>query len=252
LLDPDRFRYLSLHYVVDLSPQRCVLPEYRRFRGLKAEIQIRSLLQHVWAEVEHDLGYKSTRSVPSAIRRRFSRLAGLLELADVEFAAIRDALNAYEREVPALIASAPASVPIDKASLAAFVNESKLVSELDSHIASLVGAQIVAGRRLENYIEYLNFIGIVSIAALDDALRKHRGGIEQFARLWLEGAELETIRRGVSIFYLVYVLLAQQRDPSRMRDWVERFGVGRPEERDRLADRVLATAAKAGIIDGSP
>ncbi|MGO9022034.1 MAG: GTP pyrophosphokinase family protein [Syntrophobacteraceae bacterium] len=55
LLDPDRFGYLSLHYIVEMPPSRCSLTEYRRFKGLKAEIQIRSLLQHVWAEVEHDL-----------------------------------------------------------------------------------------------------------------------------------------------------------------------------------------------------
>jgi putative GTP pyrophosphokinase len=90
LMDPDRFGYVSLHYVVEFSPSRTDLLEYQRFLGLKAEIQIRSLLQHVWAEIEHDLGYKSNQSVPRPIRRRFARLAGMLELADDEFVAIRD------------------------------------------------------------------------------------------------------------------------------------------------------------------
>ena len=58
-LDPDRFGYLSLHYVVSLSPSRAALTEYRALAGLKAEIQIRSILQHAWAEIEHDLGYKT-------------------------------------------------------------------------------------------------------------------------------------------------------------------------------------------------
>jgi putative GTP pyrophosphokinase len=86
LLDPDRFGYLSLHYIAMLPAVRLKLTEYRRFADLKVEIQIRSILQHTWAEIEHDLGYKNQQSVPKEVRRRFSRLAGLLEIADSEFA----------------------------------------------------------------------------------------------------------------------------------------------------------------------
>lgn len=59
LLDPDRFGYLSLHYVAGLSPARSILAEYRPFAGLKAEIQVRSVFQHGWAEIEHGLGYRN-------------------------------------------------------------------------------------------------------------------------------------------------------------------------------------------------
>ncbi|HIH95631.1 TPA: RelA/SpoT domain-containing protein, partial [Methanosarcina acetivorans] len=55
LLDPDRFGYLSLHYVVKLSETRKNLLEYRKCQDLLCEIQIRSILQHSWAEIEHDL-----------------------------------------------------------------------------------------------------------------------------------------------------------------------------------------------------
>ena len=72
LLDPDRFGYLSIHYVVSLSGARCGLTEYKEFSSLKAEIQIRSILQHTWAEIEHDLGYKSKEAIPRDIRRAFT------------------------------------------------------------------------------------------------------------------------------------------------------------------------------------
>ena len=85
LLDPDRFGYLSLHYVVTFNDSRVALAEYARFGGCRFEIQIRSILQHAWAEIEHDLGYHTTGAVPRTIRRRFSRLAGMLEMADDEF-----------------------------------------------------------------------------------------------------------------------------------------------------------------------
>jgi ppGpp synthetase/RelA/SpoT-type nucleotidyltranferase len=92
LLDPDRFGYLSLHYILALGDERLKLAEYRHYRGLRFELQIRSILQHAWAEIEHDLGYKSKAAVPPSARRRFSRLAGLLELADAEFLGIREQL----------------------------------------------------------------------------------------------------------------------------------------------------------------
>lgn len=55
------------------------------------EIQVRTILQHAWAEIEHDIQYKSTDVIPREIRRRFKALAGVLELADREFQAIQHA-----------------------------------------------------------------------------------------------------------------------------------------------------------------
>jgi hypothetical protein len=47
-------------------------------------------MQHAWAEIEHDIRYKSTASIPKAISRRFMTLAGMLEVADREFQAIQE------------------------------------------------------------------------------------------------------------------------------------------------------------------
>ena len=70
-LDPDQFGYLSVHYIVSLAANRSQLPEYAALSGLSAEIQIRSILQHAWAEIEHDLGYKSQTAVPRDVVRQF-------------------------------------------------------------------------------------------------------------------------------------------------------------------------------------
>ena len=51
LMDPDRFGYLSLHYVAKLSAARLQLSEYKQFSDCNFEIQIRSILQHTWAEI---------------------------------------------------------------------------------------------------------------------------------------------------------------------------------------------------------
>ncbi|MCY1691163.1 hypothetical protein OVA29_11120 [Exiguobacterium sp. SL14] len=69
LLDTTEFGYLSVHFVASLSEQRLALSEYGRFKDYTAEIQIRSILQHAWAEIEHDLGYKNPNSVPAEVKR---------------------------------------------------------------------------------------------------------------------------------------------------------------------------------------
>ncbi|MFN6549431.1 bifunctional ribonuclease/(p)ppGpp synthase [Mycolicibacterium septicum] len=60
-----------------------------------ASIQVRTVLQHAWAEFEHDVRYKG--SIPaehvSELDRRFTLAAGLLELADREFTEIRERLR---------------------------------------------------------------------------------------------------------------------------------------------------------------
>jgi putative GTP pyrophosphokinase len=90
LLEEEKFGYASIHYLVRLKGNRTELLEYSRFKGLVAEIQVRTILQHAWAEIEHDIQYKSVETIPSSIRRRFMSLAGMLEIGDREFQAIQD------------------------------------------------------------------------------------------------------------------------------------------------------------------
>jgi hypothetical protein len=91
LLEEERFGYQSIHYLVRVKRNRAQLPEYERFRDSIVEIQLRTILQHAWAEIEHDIQYKGASVIPVEIRRRFMALAGMLEVADREFQAIQNA-----------------------------------------------------------------------------------------------------------------------------------------------------------------
>ncbi|WP_353953752.1 GTP pyrophosphokinase [Knoellia sp. S7-12] len=95
-----RFGYASRHLLVTLDGEEDD-PAYKHLRGRSASVQVRTILQHAWAEFEHDVRYKG--SVPAAdvpdLDRRFTLAAGLLELADREFTAIRDRLQASVGEV---------------------------------------------------------------------------------------------------------------------------------------------------------
>lgn len=90
LLKQEKFGYHSIHYLARFRPNRTALPEYKRFQDLMAEIQLRTILQHAWAEIQHDIQYKSVETIPSSIGRRFMSLAGMLEIADREFQAIQN------------------------------------------------------------------------------------------------------------------------------------------------------------------
>lgn len=84
-----RFGYSSRHLLVGLGEDRDEpgIPPAR-----PASVQIRTVLQHAWAEFEHDVRYKGSVSAEHApdFDRRFTLAAGLLELADQQFSAIRD------------------------------------------------------------------------------------------------------------------------------------------------------------------
>lgn len=55
--------FISENWVVTLSDARCALPEYRRFVGLRCEIQVQTILDHAWAEMAHDTIYKPMTDV---------------------------------------------------------------------------------------------------------------------------------------------------------------------------------------------
>ena len=80
-----RFGYASRHLLIGLD------------QGRRASVQIRTVLQHAWAEFEHDIRYKGTVPAEHApdFDRRFTLAAGLLELADREFSSIREALRPH-------------------------------------------------------------------------------------------------------------------------------------------------------------
>jgi ppGpp synthetase/RelA/SpoT-type nucleotidyltranferase len=95
--------YQSVHYLVKFSEARCNLPEYARFKGRITEIQVRTILQHGWAEIEHDIQYKAASTLPDSIRQRFMSLAGLVEIADREFQAISNENERVRKDARRLV-----------------------------------------------------------------------------------------------------------------------------------------------------
>ena len=164
-----RFGYASRHLQISLDPegeaQQPVLA------GLSAQVQIRTVLQHAWAEFEHDIRYKGTVPDEHApdLDRRFTLAAGLLELADREFSTIRERL----RE--------PVTGPEDDASVGSPVGAVGPEDDDDPRITPRELAAFLAGQyaeagwsRTEHYAwiaELVLELGITSLTELGTVLR---------------------------------------------------------------------------------
>lgn len=222
LLDPDRFGYLSLHYICGLHRERLKLAENRRYAGVQCEVQIRSILQHAWAEIEHDLGYKSNTTVPSPIRRRFSRLAGLLEMGDQEFKNIRDELENYAARIEHEIGVQPSRLEIDGLSIVAFCRTDKLCLELDMAMAKHGGVGLYSPSSGNLLAEELRYAGFTTVADLRRELDEEKDVILcQFMR---RVPSTGSLARGICLFHLAQVKLAKK-GVSELAGFYESFNM---------------------------
>lgn len=176
--------YLSIHYIVGLSPSRKRLPEYRPYANIKFEIQVRTLLQHAWAEIEHDRSYKFSGELPAELKRRFYLVAGSLELMDREFDRLSEEIDIYAKEVQSKTATGNLDVAIDSTSLQEYLNiklkdipveqrsfsggDKKLIQELTAfeittlaQLDLLITPEIIALINSENGVA--NYVGVLRL-----------------------------------------------------------------------------------------
>ena len=102
----DSFGYLSLHLICSIPESLYSDPARPEINRIRFEIQIRTLLQHMWAATQHNTGYKTDVDIPVEYRRRYSRLAGLLEIADEEYSSLLTDLERYRKSVRKLVETA--------------------------------------------------------------------------------------------------------------------------------------------------
>ena len=196
--------------------------EYKAFKGIKFEIQIRSILQHTWAEIEHDIGYKSKLEIPRDIRRQFSRLAGLLEIADNEFVNIKNSLNQYEIDVEEKIKITPEIVLIDTITLTEFIKTDEFVSYLDDKIVNICNFVIQNDLKndLSHDLKIINYLGIKTISELKNKLKDNERNILIRAKD-VGDMNNEVIFRGISIFYLLQVLAIKGCDKDKLKEFIQ-------------------------------
>lgn len=122
-LGVDRMGYRSRHLVCDLGKNRESLPEYSAYRGMLFEVQTRTVLQHAWAEIEHDRQYKLSGVLPAHLQRRLHLAAGTLEMVDREFDAIARAIDEYSQVVREKTRGGDLEIEIDSTSVRTYLEQ---------------------------------------------------------------------------------------------------------------------------------
>ena len=172
----------------------------RKFKLIEFYSMLGLRLNMTWV-IKHNMQYRSH------IRRRFSRLSGLLELADQEFQTIRETMQAYEREIPTIIEENPDIVGIDKISLTVFIKNNSVAKNLDGEIANILKPP----QTLQEYSGYaemllnkLKYLGINSISSLENELQKRAKIILALAKVFRTERTSDDVPRGNFDFLHVF------------------------------------------------
>jgi ppGpp synthetase/RelA/SpoT-type nucleotidyltranferase len=114
-------KYRAIHYTVRLREDRTRLPEYKRFAGLRCEIQVQTILNHAYSETSHDIIYKGAIDVDGyggkamkAIARRFERImdeylipAGYeIQKAQQEYERLLQGKEIFDKDITRLLGNA--------------------------------------------------------------------------------------------------------------------------------------------------
>jgi len=110
-LKADQFGYSSIHFVIKIPKDWLTVPTFKHLGNLQAEIQIRTLAQHIWAEASNFLQYKRESSVPNNVLRSVYRVSALLETVDLEFDRVLEEKNIYRER--ALDVKKPQKLNVD-------------------------------------------------------------------------------------------------------------------------------------------
>lgn len=222
------FGYNSLHLLVKFNQERLQFIEYEDYKDIVFELQIRTTLQHSWAEIEHGLGYKSQYEIPKDIRRRLTRLSASLELLDEEFVQIARAVDEYNKGI--IHIEKVLKTDINANSLVQYVNTSPKVNEIlkrlhdEFHFSFERDAELISQSRL---VQRFHYMGYTYINELDDFVDKHLKEIEWLARERVDNYGNNTLNIYNVLVWVSLVMLANEgaNDPEEIftKESIQRF-----------------------------
>lgn len=183
----DSFGYNSLHYI-------CRMPGY----DFRFELQLRTTLQHAWAAINHDNGYKSDIEIPHEYLRRMNRLAGMLEMVDDEFSRIRTELTDYRRRVQTLVKNGKLDdVLLDGDTFRSYLQAGPL-NMLNKHIAAINQAEIQE-TPLDNYLQILKNLNCNTLGDVNRLIRHYEEDAYLLARHQLGNTDLDIISSAIGL-----------------------------------------------------
>ena len=197
LLEIDTFGYMSLHYICS-----------KKGFPYRFEIQMRTILQHSWANMNHDTGYKSGVEIPKHYKRSINRLAGLLEMVDEEFSRIRVELADYRRSVQALVASGNLNdAPLDGDTYRSYLNM-KPFQRLNKTIAAVNQAEIQEVSLMPYLEVFRDLLGCSTLGDIERIIKEYGEGAFQLASYQISLTDLDIISSslGPQNLCIVYII----------------------------------------------
>ena len=183
----DSFGYNSLHYI-------CKIPGY----DFRFELQLRTTLQHAWAAINHDTGYKTGIEIPKEYLRRINRLAGLLEMADDEFSRIRSEITDYRRRVEQLVKNGKLDdVQLDGDTFRSYI-QAKPLDRLNKRIAAINQAEIQEVP-LTRYIRVLRALRCNTLGDVNRLIRQYEEDAYRLARHQLGNSDIDIISSAIGL-----------------------------------------------------
>ena len=194
----DSFGYNSLHYICRMPRSLYQDERYPELHDIRFEIQMRSTLQHAWAAMNHDIGYKSAIETPPEYVRMFGRLASMLELADEEFSRIRVSVADYRRRMEALIRAGELSeVQLDGDTFNAYIAQ-KPFDRLTQRIAAINQGEI-HDVSFAPFYKLLKENGMKNLQDVEDFIRDNEEDAYQFAMSQFADTDIDIIASTVGL-----------------------------------------------------
>ena len=193
----DSFGYLSLHYICRIPESAYSDPEHPEVNKIRFEVQMRTVLQHAWANMNHDTGYKSGVEIPTIYMRNMSRLAGMLELVDDEFSRIRREITDYRRNVQNLVASGNLEeVQLDGDSFKSYLQIGPF-DRLSERIASINQAEIQPVD-LSKFLPLFKAMGFKTLGDIDKLVKDYSDAAYQIACFQMGVTDLDILSSSVA------------------------------------------------------
>jgi ppGpp synthetase/RelA/SpoT-type nucleotidyltranferase len=229
ILKSNEFGYLSNHYIVKINSIRSHLPEWIKFNDLFAEIQLRTVLQHSWAAISHELEYKSKFDVPDLLKRKLFRLAGLFELADEQFVQVKqkqfELSQAIENKTD--IENIPVYNELNLDTVKHYFNENELLLKEYWEFANKAGFDYAEDdKNLNVYFSLIvniaKQLGLNTIEDLNQNLEKSKEFANEYIELQFLGQDPDDSGGRYWIadeMFIIYLVLMSQLNEKELKDY---------------------------------
>ena len=247
MLEIDRFGYMSLHYICRIPKTLYEDPQQPLINEIRFELQMRTALQHVWANMQHDTGYKSEVEIPMEHQRSLNRLAGILELADEQFSCIRKEINDYRRNVQSLVASGNFDeVPLNGDTFRSYC-ELRPFRRLAEKIATINQAELYDDSPMP-YYQVLLRLNMKTIGDVERMRSECSEGAYQLALIQLAGTGLDIVAYSVALQNLCIVkILKLGYGAAGLTSMFDAI-YGPSTYNAQRADRIYQQATKSNLI----